>query len=478
MRRAVPSFLITLASVGWIGCLDLAEEDAIDSEVTVPPRGAADTLDVGEWNIEWFGSTGNGPTNETRQLANVCDVIKGADLDLWGVEEIVGLTQWNALKSQLPGYAGFLANDPMVAGGSGSYSSGEQKVGILYKSSVITVRAARIILAENDADFAGRPPLEVEVTATIGGASQDLVLVVVHAKAFSDTTSYNRRLNASKALKAYLDGSRPNDHVIVVGDLNDDLDVSISSGKASPYKNFVDDTARYAAPTKVFSDTGQKTTVSGSQAIDHHLVTNEVAARYVEGSAEVFRVDAFITSYGSTTSDHFPTLTRYSLGGSPPPPPPPPGAVIINEILANEPGSSTTAEFVELVNVGGTTADLSGWTLSDGAAARHVFAGGTTLAPGKAITVFAGASSIPGGIAAVAASSGSLGLSNGGDTVTLADASGAQVGAVTYDASLSSVDGVSMNRNPDANPSGAFVLHTALSGSPSSPGRRPNGAVF
>lgn len=473
MRRAIPSFLISLASVGWIGCLDLADEDAIDSEVSVPPRGAAGTLDVGEWNIEWFGSTGNGPTNESLQLANARDVIKGADLDLWGVEEIVGQTQWNALVAQLPGYAGLLANDPMVAGGSSFYGSGEQKLGVLYKSSVITVRAARIILTAHDADFAGRPPLEVEVTATINGTSRDLVLVVLHAKAFSDTTSYNRRLAASNALKAYLDGSRPNDRVIVVGDYNDDLDVSISSGRASPYKNFVDDTARYAAPTKVLSDTGQKTTVGGSQAIDHHIVTNEVAALYVAGSAEVYRVDQYISSYGSTTSDHFPTITRYTLGAAPPP-----GQVIINEVLANEPGSSTAGEFVELLNLGGATVDLSGWTLSDSAGGRHVFAAGTTLAPGKALTVFGAASAIPAGIAAVASSSGSLGLSNGGDTVTLRDAAGAQLAAVTYDAALSSTDGVSMNRSPDANPNGAFVLHTAVSGSAASPGRRTNGAVF
>lgn len=353
----------------------------------------------------------------------------------------MSVTHFNQLKAQLPGYAGFLANDPIVASGS-SY-------------------------------FAGRPPLEVEVTATVGGVARDLVVIVFHAKAFSDTTSYNRRVAASNALKAYLDASRPSDRVIIIGDYNDDLDVSISGGKASPYKNFVDDTARYSPPTKVFSDTGQRTTVSGSQAIDHHIVTNELASLYLADSAEVFRVDAFISSYGSTTSDHFPTITRYSLGGELPP-----GQVILNELLANEPGSTTAAEYVELVNVGGATADLSGYTLSDAVGVRHVFAGGTTIAPGKALVVFGGASAIPGGIAAVAASSGALGLNNTTDTVTLRDASGTSVDALAYPSSLASTDGVSMNRSPDASPTGAFVLHTALSSASTSPGKRPNGASF
>jgi endonuclease/exonuclease/phosphatase family metal-dependent hydrolase len=477
MRRAVPSLLVSILSLGWIGCVDLAEEEAIGSAVAVPPRGAADTLDIGEWNIEWFGSTGNGPRNESLQLANARDIVSGADLDLWGLEEIVGLTQFNQLKS-LTGYAGFLANDPMVASGSTYYSSGEQKVGILYKPDVITVRAARIILTANDYDFAGRPPLEVEVTATIGGVSQDLVLIVFHAKAFSDTAGWTRRLSASNALKAYLDGSRPNDRVILVGDYNDDLDTSITSGKPSPYQSFVDDTARYFPPTKVFSDTGQKTTVSHAQAIDHHIVTNELAAGYVDGSAEVYRVDQYIASYGSTTSDHYPTLTRYSLGVAPPPPPPVPAQLILNEILANEPGSVTAGEFVEIVNVGGSAADLSGFTVSDGIGVRHTFAAGTTLAAGKAIVVFGGASAIPGGITAVAASSGTLGLGNGGDTVTLRDAAGSQVDRFAYPSALSSTDGVSMNRDPDADAAGTFVLHSSLSSNDRSAGIRANGAAF
>ena len=37
-----------------------------------------------------------------------------------------------------------------------------------------------------------------------------------------------------------------------------------------------------------------------------------------------------------------------------------PAKVILNEILANEPGSATAGEFVELVNVGGTSISIAG----------------------------------------------------------------------------------------------------------------------
>ena len=50
-----------------------------------------------------------------------------------------------------------------------------------------------------------------------------------------------------------------------------------------------------------------------------------------------------------------------------------PAKVILNEILANEPGSSTTGEFVELVNVGGSSISIAGWTITvGGTAASHL----------------------------------------------------------------------------------------------------------
>ncbi|HVG60370.1 MAG TPA: lamin tail domain-containing protein [Hyalangium sp.] len=156
-----------------------------------------------------------------------------------------------------------------------------------------------------------------------------------------------------------------------------------------------------------------------------------------------------------------------------------PGQIIINEILANEVGSDTGGEFIELVNVGGLPVDLSGWKLWDAAAARHTFAGGTTLAPGKALVVYASATDIPAGVTnAVAASTGTLSLNNTGDTVTLKNASAVNVTSYTYAGSLAGVDGVSMNRNPDASASGTFVLHTSISSRSSSPGTRANGSAF
>jgi hypothetical protein len=524
--------------------------------------------------MEWFGDTANGPTNESLQLQNARAVIGGADMDIWGVAEIVSLTQWNSLKSQLPGYSGFVANEPNVVNGAAFYSdfnNAEQKVGILYKTGLATAIDARVILTANDFDFAGRPPLQVTLRVTLNGTTEDVIVIVMHAKCCSDSASLTRRQNASNALKSYLDTTFPTQKVWVIGDFNDDLDTSITPGGPSPYANFVNDSVRYRFPTKALTDAGISSTTGFPDMIDHHLNTNEVNAAYVPNSVEAYRVDQFIANYATTTSDHYPVLSRYTFGSGSGGPPSvtvtapnggesfaggstqnitwvssnittlrveytldggtnwnliasgatasagiqawtlptvntsaarvrvsdtassatdqsdgvftitaasTPAQVIINEILANEPGSNTAGEFVELVNVGGAAANIGGWTISDSTGVRHSFAAGTILNPGKAIVVFAGASAIPAGLGnAVAASSGGLSLNNSSDSVVLKDG-GIVKNSFSYTSSLAGTDGVSMNRSPDGTATGTFVLHTSISSAARSPGVRASGAAW
>lgn len=284
----------------------------------IPAQGTASTLDFANWNLEWFGDTQNGPGNESMQLDNVQTVMSGLDMDLWAVEEVTSVPQFNDLLSQLPGYDGFLANDSLVTDGAAYYSdfnNNELKVGLIYKTSLITVHSARVILKNYDYEFAGRPPVEVQLTATVNGVSEDLVVILLHAKAGSATSDWDRRNTASAALKSYLDSTWPAAKVMVLGDFNDDVDVSITSSKPSPYKNFVDDAADYTIETKVLSDAGETSTVNYSDMIDHQLSTNELIADYQDNTVQVFPADQYIANYGQTTSDHYPVLSSYTVPG-------------------------------------------------------------------------------------------------------------------------------------------------------------------
>jgi endonuclease/exonuclease/phosphatase family metal-dependent hydrolase len=188
-------------------------------------------------------------------------------------------------------------------------------------------------------------------------------------------------------------------------------------------------------------------------------------------AAKVRVSDAANSAVTDTSNAAFTITTSGGGGGT--------GTVFINEVLINEPGSDVNGEFVELVNPGSAAVDLSGWTVSDAAGLRHTFASGTSLAAGKAVVVFGGAAGIPAGLTnAVAASTGSLNLSNSTESVIVKNAAGTTVDSATFASGLTGTDGVSANRSPDVTSGATFVLHTGLSSSLSSPGKRANGTAF
>lgn len=100
---------------------------------------------------------------------------------------------------------------------------------------------------------------------------------------------------------------------------------------------------------------------------------------------------------------------------------PPPG--LIGDANGDAVRSSYDDEFIELVNSSPFELDISDWTLSDSITVRHVFPSATLVPSGGAVVVFGGGTptGIPGLV--FTASTGTLGLNNSGDTITLSDGS-------------------------------------------------------
>lgn len=150
-----------------------------------------------------------------------------------------------------------------------------------------------------------------------------------------------------------------------------------------------------------------------------------------------------------------------------------PSFLVINEILAdpdattgdaNGDGTVSTSqdEFIELYNIGAADIDLTDYVIADGASDRHVFPAGTILAPNTFITVFGGGTPTGIDFMTQVASTGGLGLNNGGDTVTIRNASG--VTAATYTYGSEAGNNQSIAREPDY--TGAFVPHLSHTTNP------------
>ena len=287
------------------------DPDTLPAPIEIPEQGTDSTLDVATWNLLYFGSKNAGPEDEKLQMARIRDVIKGTNADLWGVQEVTSNETFDTLLTHLPGYDGLLSNDSTVTHGSDYYTGGEQKVGIVFKRSMVRITSARLILTKFDSDFAGRPPLELRTRLTQDGTTRNAVVIVMHLKAGEDTASYRKRAAASRALKTYVDTALADDLVLIAGDWNDDVDESITEGRDSPFRNFVDDSADWVFPTAELSEKGDNSHVRYDDMIDHVLGSDEVMEDYEEDSALAYHVDEYIPNYAETTSDHFPVLVRF-----------------------------------------------------------------------------------------------------------------------------------------------------------------------
>lgn len=310
------SLLLLLLSACGPDAASVAAEPGPADAADASPLGAgaldpSETVDVGSWNVEWFGAPDRGPADEALQLHNTATVLRALDLDLVGLVEIVSEQSFDALVAALPGYRGLLVTAPAVQGGRASYGTDEQKVALLLRDR-FRVTGARVVLAEESWSFAGRPPMEVSLAFTERGRNRTLTVVVAHFKAMATEDGYTRRLRAAAALERWLSTEHPRDWVLVVGDFNDDLDRSTWSGHPSPFAALLLD-PDYRFTTQALTETDTSTTVNFRSTIDHHLATASLGRRFVEGSARVMRPDAWVDQYAQTTSDHYPVTTRYDL---------------------------------------------------------------------------------------------------------------------------------------------------------------------
>ena len=123
-------------------------------------------------------------------------------------------------------------------------------------------------------------------------------------------------------------------------------------------------------------------------------------------------------------------------------------AMLLGDANGDGTNDPSQDEFVEIVNNFDINVSIAGWTLSVSGTVKHTFLPGTVVPAERSIVVFGGGDlSIGsfGGAIVRPASSGSLDLGNGGDTVTLTDANGTVVATNTY----VGVGGTSLTRVPD-----------------------------
>ncbi|MEJ7738220.1 MAG: Ig-like domain-containing protein [Chitinophagaceae bacterium] len=287
---------------------------------------SATTLKVVNWNIEWFGHPGTDPANDNLQEQNVRKVLQNINADLFALSEVVSISRLQNIVNGMPGYAMVVseycvnATDP-----SDPDYALCQKLVFVYRTSRVNAHCHYGILRAGGSSNAGhnwgsgRFPFLLDADVTLNGTTKRILFILIHGKANTPdfVDSYKRRKEGAKELSDSLNQQYPTDHVIILGDYNDDLDRTITSQMApdttSSYSSMLSQPDRFTAVTLPLSLAREKSTVSHNEMIDHVVLSNEMNAFYIANSADVLRseVETWISGYGSTTSDHYPIVTRY-----------------------------------------------------------------------------------------------------------------------------------------------------------------------
>lgn len=283
------------------------------------------TLDIICWNVEWFGGT-QGPADNDLQQNNVQQVLQTLGADVYALEEVVDTLRLKSVVDNLPGYAYKVsyytssAPDPS----SGNYATG-QKLALVYKTSVLSNVTARGLMASSptaSSNWAsGRVPFLVNADATINGTTRNISFLVLHGKSGDALSDYNARKAGTDELKDTLDAQFSSANVIILGDYNDDLDISISApnggGPVSSYTTLIGDSTdadSYKALSLPLSKAGLRSTKANSDVIDHVVVSNEMQSMFVAGSTQLRKdIEDVVTDYAITTSDHYPVIARFDL---------------------------------------------------------------------------------------------------------------------------------------------------------------------
>lgn len=304
-----PTFvpLALLAALASAACREPAA-DPVDAPPTdtdtfpyPPPRtdaaakvGSAETLEVASWNIENFPAEMNTPRY-------VADIITSLDLDVIVVEEIASETAWQELIDRLREHDGVLSVH--------RYNPTEyQKIGIIYRSSMVTPGPMKLLFTSESYPFP-RPPLSVPLAIDDGvHAPLAIEAIGVHLKAGVAVEDGERRKLAIEMLDTHLRAqfaAGGEDEVIIAGDYNEGAVVEAQRANLAAFLTAPD---LYTLQTQSNATSGEISYVPFPRLIDHITTTAGLATETTGARVVIPRLQTTYSGYLDHVSDHLPVI--------------------------------------------------------------------------------------------------------------------------------------------------------------------------
>ena len=258
------------------------------------PSINTDGLEIITWNCEFF------PTAKDSTINALSEIINDLDSDIIAFQEIKQRGWFDKMMNMLPNYNYII-----------SEQSSFMDQAIIFKKDVFDFVKRIEIFAEDDYNFAGRPPLQCDLIYK--PLNKKLSIINLHMKCCD--SGLLRRKKASKMLHDYLNTRMKDGHrnYIILGDWNDDLKDAEEEHCFMPF--ILDD--NFIFPTyDITFDLSQSTYPKEPYVsfLDHILITKSLINKNNSYIVKTLPIDDYMGGfeiYEKYISDHMPVLFSF-----------------------------------------------------------------------------------------------------------------------------------------------------------------------
>lgn len=244
------------------------------------------TLEIVTFNLKTFPANGSSSINAAAAL------LRDINADIYALQEIGSRKDFDELVNSLEGYSGLYY----------LIDNSQWNLSYIYKTSEVTIDPSSIKLIFKESYYFPRPAFEIKIAHK--RSNLDIVLINNHLKCCDGSSNFGRRREASKMLRDHVMQNLPDDRVIILGDLNDDINGTTSS--ENPFTNFIEDSNnfKFADMEIALGDENGWSYPSYPSHIDHIIITNELFNNV--DTTIVYNVSSCYSGYFDNISDHLP----------------------------------------------------------------------------------------------------------------------------------------------------------------------------
>jgi len=262
-----------------------------------PNLNKNDSIEIITWNCEFFPHA-----NDSTILA-LAEAVSDLNADIIAFQELRRTGWFSKLMAYLPEY------DFIV-----SQQASFMDLAIIYKNNMFEMTRQIEPFAENDYNFAGRPPLQADLTYNKDGQNIPLSVINLHMKCCDSGLA--RRQKAGQMLFKYLDEHYDEQsNIIVLGDWNDDT-------KDNPgehcFEPFFQDDRFYFTTREIAFDINQASYPKEPYVsfLDHIMISEKLLPRESSYDVKTILMGDFMGGYDvyeTYISDHRPVLLSFSV---------------------------------------------------------------------------------------------------------------------------------------------------------------------